>query len=126
LTGNAAAFGTGRTAAAGRPVPPPGDVVTVQTVRNDGTRQTFAFAPRGDFLEATAELPEPHQFAATLSIGHHDDAHSYETRFIEPDHGLTHGHDHEHDQLAPRMRTIRTPMNAPMPRRSAGASAGAP
>jgi len=78
----------------GRPVPPPaGDAVTVETLRDDGARQTFTFAPRGDFLEATAELPEPHQFAATVSIGHHDHAHRYETRFVEHDHGHTHGHE---------------------------------
>ena len=42
--------------------------VSVETVRPDGTRQTFAFADRGSFLESVDEIPEPHAFAATVTI----------------------------------------------------------
>jgi len=72
---------------------PRDDDVTVDTQRDDGTRETFAFQRHGDFLEATTVLPEPHQFLATLSIGHDGHAHSYEVRFVETEHGHHHGGD---------------------------------
>ncbi len=43
--------------------------VSVETVRPDGTRQRFAFADRGDFLESVDEIPEPHAFTANVTIG---------------------------------------------------------
>jgi cation diffusion facilitator family transporter len=41
---------------------------SVETVRPDGARQRFAFADRGDFLESVDEIPEPHAFAANVTI----------------------------------------------------------
>jgi cation diffusion facilitator family transporter len=42
--------------------------VSIETVRPDGSPQTFAFADRGGFLESINEIPEPHAFAANLTI----------------------------------------------------------
>ena len=42
--------------------------VSVETVRLDGTRQVFAFADRGGFLESREEVPEPHEFAARVTV----------------------------------------------------------
>jgi cation diffusion facilitator family transporter len=41
---------------------------SIETVRPDGARQLFAFVDRGDFLESVDEIPEPHAFAANVTI----------------------------------------------------------
>ncbi len=73
--------------------PPPGAMVTLRTVRPDGAEQIFAFAPAGLCLSSTAEIPEPHEFAAILSVSHDGHTHQYRVMFTENDH---HGHDHHH------------------------------
>ena len=65
--------------------------IAVETVRPDGGRQSFSFLAGADYLEATAELPEPHEFAATLRIAHGDHAHTFDFRFSEDDHHHSHG-----------------------------------
>src|SRR5438093_5652401 len=40
--------------------------VSVETIRAARRRQLFQFKRQGDYLEATEELPEPHEFAAVL------------------------------------------------------------
>ena len=70
------------------------DVVTVETVRDQGARQSFALVHRGDYFESADPIPEPHQFVATLSIGHGGHTHDFETRFIEHSHGASHPHEH--------------------------------
>ncbi len=78
---------------AGHPTAPSrDDLLTVETVRDDGSRQTFSFNAQGDFLEAELTLAEPHEFFATLSVHHGGHTHAYEVRFVEQDHG--HGHAH--------------------------------
>ena len=71
---------------------PHGQNVRVETVRPDGTRQTFALASKGNYLESVDEIPEPHAFTARLSIGHGDHTHDFDVEFVEHDHG--HAHDH--------------------------------
>lgn len=61
--------------------------VTLVTERPDLTRQAFAFADRGDYLESVDEIPEPHEFLARLSLGHGSHTHDYEVVFNEHDHG---------------------------------------
>jgi cation diffusion facilitator family transporter len=51
---------------------------SVETVRPDGARQRFAFADRGDFLESVDEIPEPHAFAANVTIDGETHAVAYE------------------------------------------------
>ena len=70
-----------------RPVPK--DKVTLETIRPDGARQLFTFIPHGDFLESTAEIPEPHEFDVNLHVSHDGHAHVFKTKFTE-----AHGHDH--------------------------------
>ena len=55
---------------------------SIETVRPDGTRQSFAMADRGDYLESTDAIPEPHEFTALLSV----DGEQYAVAFEEPEH----------------------------------------
>lgn len=81
--------------ATGESVPlPKGTHLGIETARLDGRAQKFAFEPQGTFWESTSELPEPHEFLATVSLGHSDHAHTYRLRFTE-DH-----HDHSHAPVA--------------------------
>ncbi|MBL6852115.1 MAG: CDF family Co(II)/Ni(II) efflux transporter DmeF, partial [Alphaproteobacteria bacterium] len=43
--------------------------VVIETVRPDGTHQTFAMRDRGAYLESADEIPEPHAFLATVRLG---------------------------------------------------------
>jgi nickel/cobalt transporter (NicO) family protein len=58
----------------------------LETRRTDGNRQTFTFKNRGDYWESAEETPEPHQFAATLTMDHEGHEHSHEA----------HGHERPH------------------------------
>jgi nickel/cobalt exporter len=80
-------------APAGERLPAAKDV-TLETVRPDGTRQTFQFAAKKDFLESTVEIPEPHAFDATVSIGHGGHSHACRVEFREAEH---HHHHHGED-----------------------------
>jgi nickel/cobalt exporter len=76
--------------------PKTGETVSVETTREDGTRQVFAFADKGSYLESTSEIPEPHQFKATLSIVHGGHAHAYDIDYVEHDHA----HEPMHEGLS--------------------------
>lgn len=84
-----------------------GDASIVETRRDDGSRQDFVFRNRGDYWESIDEIPEPHQFAVTLTMDHESHAHTYTMQFTEHAHGHDgrdhdghdhgdHGHDHPH------------------------------
>jgi cation diffusion facilitator family transporter len=49
-------------------------VVSVETVRRDRSRQSFAFVDRGDFWESVQSIPEPHSFTVFLHLsdGEHE------------------------------------------------------
>jgi ABC-type nickel/cobalt efflux system permease component RcnA len=72
-----------------------GDSAALETRRDDGNRQTFVFANRGDFWESIEEIPEPHQFAVSLTIDHEGHAHTASAQFTEHVHGHA-GDDHDH------------------------------
>jgi len=55
---------------------------SIETLRSDGTRQTFALGEKSGFLESLDEIPEPHAFNATVRIG---DQH-YPVMFEEHEH----------------------------------------
>lgn len=59
--------------------------VVVETIRPDGTRQIFSFVDSGDYLESTAQIPEPHAFTVELRLGG-SDPETHETVFEEHDH----------------------------------------
>ncbi len=83
------------------------DSVRIETVRKDGTRQTFSLSAAGEYLESVQEVPEPHEFEAILSLLHGDHDHRFALQFSEDadghghsahehhDHAHHHGHDHE-------------------------------
>ncbi len=70
--------------------PPKGQTVMIETVRPDGTRQSFTFADKGAYLESAQEIPEPHEFKACLTLAHGGHGHHYDIQYAE--HGD--GHDH--------------------------------
>ena len=76
--------------------PAPDQVVTIETIRPDGARQVFEFVARGEFLQSTADIPEPHEFRLILSVNHGGHAHTYETQFTEEGHHHDHDHAHPH------------------------------
>jgi cation diffusion facilitator family transporter len=55
---------------------------SIETARPDGTRQLFAMRDQGRFLESRDEIPEPHQFVATVAIG----GRNYPVTFEEHEH----------------------------------------
>ena len=82
----------------GKPAAPPAaNVVTLQTVRSDGKRQSFKFKRHEDFLEATEELPEPHEFTAILKLKRGRRTEKYLTPFVE-DHHHHHHHASDHEE----------------------------
>ena len=62
---------------------PAPNAVTLQTIRPDNQRQSFKFKRRDDFLEATEELAEPHDFTAILKIKRGTRTELHETQFVE-------------------------------------------
>jgi cation diffusion facilitator family transporter len=80
--------------------PPDSAAVRLETLRPRGERQAFSFVSDGPFLESTGDIPEPHAFTVTITIGA---VALPEVRFTEHDHGhgpddaLGHSHHaHEH------------------------------
>jgi hypothetical protein len=67
-----------------------GGRIALETRRENGARQLFAFADRGGYLESLQAIPEPHEFEVTVTIDHDGHTHDYRATFIE------HAHDH-HD-----------------------------
>ncbi len=57
--------------------------VVLTTERPDGTTQRFTFADKGDYLESTEDIPEPHQFTARVSLSHGSHGHDYDLSFAE-------------------------------------------
>ena len=45
------------------------ETVTIETLRPDGTSQSFALTDRGTYLESVDAIPEPHAFTARVRIG---------------------------------------------------------
>ncbi len=54
--------------------------VTIETVRGD-VRAGFAFQTKGDYLEATTDVPAPHEFQAVVYVSHGAHTHTHETLF---------------------------------------------
>jgi nickel/cobalt exporter len=55
----------------------------LETVRGDGSRQIFAFAPKDSFCESTTHIPEPHEFDALLTFSHGGHEHKARVEFRE-------------------------------------------
>ena len=69
---------------------PEADAATIETVRTDGTRQTFVFAAKDGFLESRDSIPEPHEFDAILTLGHAGHRHTCRAEFREGEHHHEH------------------------------------
>jgi len=70
--------------------------ITIETIRPDGSHQSFTMTDRGGYLESLEEIPEPHEFTARLSIGGKD----YPVSFEEHDHGHdAHGAAHRDNNM---------------------------
>ena len=67
--------------------------VSVETIRPDGQHQTFEFIPKGDFLQSTTDIPEPHEFRILVKLAHGNHTHTFQTEFVEDHH---HHHSHVH------------------------------
>jgi nickel/cobalt transporter (NicO) family protein len=75
--------------------------VQVETIRENGAVQLFAFAKRGAFWESVDEIPEAHGFDATVAIEHGGHGHSYPASFAEHEHHHSdHGHGHDEEAEA--------------------------
>lgn len=70
---------------------PPAHDLCVETVRPDGSRQSFAFTAGQGQLESIDEIPEPHAFTASLRLRRGDTVEVHEEVFEE--------HEHEHLNL---------------------------
>lgn len=62
------------------------DQVKVETERADGTRQLFRFVQRDGFVESEQDIPEPHEFAARISLGHGHHTHDYDVEYVDNHH----------------------------------------
>jgi nickel/cobalt transporter (NicO) family protein len=75
------------------------ETVTVETRREDGAVQSFAFARHGKYWESLDDIPEPHGFDVKVTVSHDDHGHSYQTAFAEHEHHHgDHGHHHDNDK----------------------------
>ena len=72
--------------------------VMLETIRDGKKRQAFQFKKHGAYLEATTELPEPHEFQAVLKIKRGGKTEKCEIEFVEDHH---HGSEHEHHHAGP-------------------------
>ena len=72
---------------------PEAERIEIQTVRPDGSRQVFAFANRGAYLESIDAIPEPHEFTAILRIGGEERPIAFKEHehHAHADEGHTHG-----------------------------------
>jgi uncharacterized protein (TIGR00299 family) protein len=84
----------------GKTVPlPPEQSILLETIRPGGARQVFKFKRRKGYLEATHELPEPHEFTAVLKAKSGGRSEQCRLEFIEHHHHHEHAHDgHGHHQ----------------------------
>ncbi|HKD76448.1 MAG TPA: CDF family Co(II)/Ni(II) efflux transporter DmeF [Ktedonobacterales bacterium] len=64
--------------------------VSIETVRPDGARQSFVMSARAGYLESADQIPEPHAFAARVSIRGGGEVHTVE--FDEHEHAQSTAH----------------------------------
>ncbi|MFN3407355.1 MAG: sulfite exporter TauE/SafE family protein [Limisphaerales bacterium] len=79
---------------------PKPESVRAETVRPNGSRQTFTFVAEENHLRATTDLPEPHEFKLLVTLSHDGHAHTFETEVSEDHHPHAHGKSGEEFQDA--------------------------
>jgi uncharacterized protein (TIGR00299 family) protein len=77
--------------------PPAAAGVALETIRARKKRQVFKFKAVADYLEATTELPEPHEFTAILKLKRGAKTETVKTEFVEDHHHHDHGGHGDHD-----------------------------
>ncbi len=79
---------------------PAPNTVALETIRPDKKRRTFTFMRDAGYLEATALLPEPHEFQVILKLKQGRRLEKLQAQFVEDHHhhGDEHGHTHDQDQ----------------------------
>jgi len=71
---------------------PDAEDVKLETIRPDGTVQSFDFVLKPGFLESAVPIPEPHEFEVVITLNHEGHGHTCRADFREG------GHDHHsHD-----------------------------
>ncbi|MBU6448435.1 MAG: CDF family Co(II)/Ni(II) efflux transporter DmeF [Rhodospirillales bacterium] len=60
----------------------PADAAMIETLRPGGTRQSFGFVACDGYLESTDEIPEPHEFTASVKLF----GQTYDVAFEEHEH----------------------------------------
>lgn len=85
---------------------PQSGVVSVETIRDDGSRQTFDLVNLGLFWESETIIPEPHEFTVELTISNSSRDVTYSTRFEEQSHDGHHAHDNEDRLYVPLRRDV--------------------
>lgn len=73
--------------------------ITIETIRPDGARQTFAFVDHGKYLESSEEIPEPHEFAAKIRLAQIGHLQEFQEAFAEHDHGASGGAHHRDNNM---------------------------
>jgi cation diffusion facilitator family transporter len=82
--------------------------LTIETIRRDGARKTFALVDCGQYLESIDEIPEPHDFVARIRLerGTHQPL-EVEEGFAEHDHKVPGGaHHHDNNMRAAIIHVI--------------------
>lgn len=66
--------------------------VKLETIRADGTLQSFDFVSKPGFLESRDPIPEPHEFEVVITLNHEGHGHTCRADFREGGHAH-HSHD---------------------------------
>ena len=74
--------------------------VAIETRRPDGRSSQFSLTWRGAYFESVDVIPEPHEFAARLTLGAGADAETHEFKFEEPAEHGGHGAHRDHNLRA--------------------------
>ena len=61
--------------------------ISIETIRPDGARQSFAMVARAGYLESVDEIPEPHAFTARITLDRGGEVHSIDFQEHEHAHG---------------------------------------
>jgi len=72
---------------------------TIETRRPDGSRQSFTFEDRGEYLESLDPVPEPHAFVAEIRVGREGRSQQYRLEFEEHCHEAGHGAHHRDNNM---------------------------
>ena len=83
---------------------PEAERIELETVRPDGSRQVFAFASQGAYLQSIDDIPEPHEFTAILRIAGEERTIAFEEHQHHAEHGR---HDHGSVAAAGRDNNMR-------------------